>query len=466
MATNLIHKFEDTHISLNVIEPTNVTGNDAHIARRFWTDQEKPVVNNQPVSKDTKNSWYGQFMSCMEIDWGNAKGDDENNFDKSTISESAIRDILFTNGIKTSDELLTVLCWLYHNRYVAPLPIYLISWNGNGATANATGSTQVTQGETVTIPTTAPIREYTLSWNDNGATTAHTGGSLKMEYTFNNWWTSATGGSQVTNATVPTGDSTYFAHWTPNAITLPTINPKRKYTITWDVNGGTGTPTGGTTEVTYTFNNWWTKTSGGTQVTSSTTATAKATYYAHWTAPTGNLQLPTNTLTRSGYTFKGWATTANATAGNVTSSITLASITENKTYYAVWEAEATTYYWYVGFDPSIENAQLTKTKLQTLGSASTKAGYSTSYTSWPTDVQITTQSGYCYIVAPKTWIDGKTKFFKDAINATPVFYNLKDDQSTLGFNPEFIIDGITYSVYCSESSMAAGAIFTSIAPTN
>ena len=308
MATNLKHNFEDTHISLNVIEPTNVTGNDAHIARRFWTDQEKPVVNNQPVSKDTKNSWYGQFMSCMEIDWGNAKGDDENNFDKSTISESAIRDILFTNGIKTSDELLTVLCWLYHNRYVAPLPIYSISWNGNGATTNAS-----------------------------------TDGSSTMEYTFNNWWTSATDGSQVTNATVPTGDSTYFAHWTPNAITLPTSNPKRKYAITWNVNGGTGTPTGGTAEVTYTFNNWWTKASGGSQVTQRTTATANATYYAHWTAPT-SITLPNNP-TRSGYTFKGWAKTNSATTPNVTASTIP---TSNITYYAVWESSIN-YYYYAGW---------------------------------------------------------------------------------------------------------------------
>ena len=131
------------------------------------------------------------------------------------------------------------------------------------------------------------------------------------------------------------------------------------------------------------------------------------------------------------------------------------------TYTVTWP---TTYYWYVGFDSSIENdGPLNEAKLQALGSASTKAGYSTSYTSWPTNVQITTQEGYCYIVAPKAWIDDKTKFFKDAINATPGFDKLSE---VVSFNPEFTIDDITYTVYVSDSSMAAGAILTSITPMN
>jgi len=165
MATNLKHNFEDTHISLNVIEPTNVTGNDAHIARKFWTDQEKPVVNNQPVSKDTKNSWYGQFMSCMEIDWGNAKGDNENNFAKSTISESAIRDILFTNGIKTSDELLTVLCWLFKNR------------GSSNISFDVTGTNSVNYNGTITL--TAVVGEggdanvTTWKWNTSNGSFAN-----------------------------------------------------------------------------------------------------------------------------------------------------------------------------------------------------------------------------------------------------------------------------------------------------
>ena len=145
--------------------------------------------------------------------------------------------------------------------------------------------------------------DYRITWNDNGATTAHYGGS----------------------------DFVYPGE----TVVLPTTNPIRRYNITWSANGGSGTISGGTTKVTYTFNNWWTTTSGGIQVTSSTIPTGDATYYAHWTAPT-SIILPTTNPTRSGYTFKGWATTSSATTPNVTSSTIP---TGDVTYYAVWQIQ-------------------------------------------------------------------------------------------------------------------------------
>ena len=91
------------------------------------------------------------------------------------------------------------------------------------------------------------------------------------------------------------------------------------------------------------------------------------------------------------------------------------------------------------------------------------AGYSTSYKTWPVNVEITSQSGYCYIIAPKSWIEGYTKFFKDANGATPIFDKLS---KVVSFDPEFEINGVTYTVYVSNNEMSAGTKLTSITPAN
>ena len=51
----------------------------------------------------------------------------------------------------------------------------------------------------------------------------------KTDYKFKGWFTAATGGEQVTEATLVTGDTTLYAQWT----TIP------QHTVTFDVNGGT-----------------------------------------------------------------------------------------------------------------------------------------------------------------------------------------------------------------------------------
>ena len=98
------------------------------------------------------------------------------------------------------------------------------------------------------------------------ATTSRTG------YTFAGWFTAASGGTQVTSATIVSTASnhTLYAQWTANT-----------YTVTFDANGG-GTPvptskavtfgsTYGTLATTsrtgYTFAGWFTAASGGTEVT-------------------------------------------------------------------------------------------------------------------------------------------------------------------------------------------------------
>ena len=95
-------------------------------------------------------------------------------------------------------------------------------------------------------------------------------------HTFGGWYTSASGGSQVSSSTKVTGHVTYYAHWTVN-----------RYTATFDANGG----------------------NGGTAKTQD--------YGTRLTAPT---------VTRTGYTFTGWSPSVPSTMP-----------AEDKTYRAQWK---------------------------------------------------------------------------------------------------------------------------------
>ena len=109
-------------------------------------------------------------------------------------------------------------------------------------------------------------------------------------YTFNGWYTSASGGTKISASTTVSADTTYYAHWTVN-----------QYTITFNANGGTG----GTSKKIdygsalgalptpvrddYDFGGWFTAASGGTQISASTNVTGDKTYYAHWVDPVPEL---------------------------------------------------------------------------------------------------------------------------------------------------------------------------------
>ena len=133
------------------------------------------------------------------------------------------------------------------------------------------------------------IDTYTVTFNANGGSVGTS--SVSREYdtavgtlptptrtghTFGGWYTSASGGSQVSSSTKVTGHVTYYAHWTVN-----------RYTATFNANGG----------------------NGGTAKTQD--------YGTSLTAPT---------VTRTGYTFTGWSPSVPATMPAM-----------NKTYTAQWK---------------------------------------------------------------------------------------------------------------------------------
>lgn len=255
----------------------------------------------------------------------------------------------------------------------------------------ASGGTQISSITTVTgnvtyyAHWTATKRSYTATFNGNGGSTPSPSSITKeyntalgtlptctrTGYTFLGWYTASSGGTKISTTTVVTKDITYYAQWSINS-----------YTLTFNPNGGTVTPTSKNLEYnsaygtlptptrasdaqyTYTFAGWYTAATGGTQVTTTTKMAAKdTTVYAHWTPNTRSytvsyqttygilnrasqsvaynskgsctLTMPNNTAEFT-YTFVGWYTAANGGGTKVGSELTLETpaIKGTVTYYA------------------------------------------------------------------------------------------------------------------------------------
>ena len=161
------------------------------------------------------------------------------------------------------------------------------------------------------------------------------------------------------------------------------LKPAVQYTITYNIDGGSGTapasqtvnpgtviqlPTYSGTKPGYNSKDKWIigsqEYAPGSNYTVNSNVTAKwkwevipvtqytvtfvdrGTTLKTVTGPTGKLVTPPSDPTRSGYDFIGWNTNQNASTGiQVISTIG----TSNVTYYAIWkEQEKTAYYWYVG----------------------------------------------------------------------------------------------------------------------
>lgn len=258
----------------------------------------------------------------------------------------------------------------------------------NGWYTATSGGTQVTSTTKVQITLTQTLyarwaaKTYTVTLSANGGSVDPTFKSVTYDstygdfptpnragYTFKGWFTTASGGTQITSTTKVqiTTAQTLYAQWTAN-----------KYTVEYDANGGAvgasskqvtydatygalSTPT----RTGYTFKGWYTEASGGAEVTSSTKVQIVATQilYAHWAANEytvefdanggtitttsksvtydstyGDLRIPTLT----GYDFKGWYT--EPYGGTKITSSTKVQITEDRTLYAQWTAKTYTVY--------------------------------------------------------------------------------------------------------------------------
>ncbi len=269
---------------------------------------------------------------------------------------------------------------------------YTVTFDPNGGTVSPTSKT-VTYGKNYSeLPT--PTRDH---------------------YTFDGWYTAKTGGTLVTKSTKMTTakDHTLYAHWKGNTYVVTfdpnggSVDPKSKAVTYGDVYGTLPTPT----RTGYTFKGWYTATSGGTKVTETTkvTSTADHTLYAIWTAntytvtfdPNGGTVSPTSktvtygknyselpTPTRDHYTFDGWYTAK--TGGTLVTKSTKVTATENHTLYAHWKGNLVT----VTFDPNGGTVSPSKKKF----------AYGSTYDELPTP----TLAGYTF-VGWYTAVSGGTK---------------------------------------------------------
>jgi hypothetical protein len=257
-----------------------------------------------------------------------------------------------------------------------------INQGGTGVLLSAPAGTSATGADRITdtsgsgsVTFTQPT--WTITWNANGGTgggtttqaqgASHTAPSpgTRSGFNFQFWRFPATGFdiTQTVNngGTInPTSDMTFAAVW---AVI--------QYTVTFDANGGSVSPTSQTvnagSSVTlptpsrsgFSFNGWYTASSGGSFLGlggSSYTPSSTVTIFAQWTAiqytvtwnanggtvsPTSNTgvsgtTVTTPTPTRSGFTFNGWASTAS---GDFVSGPTAGSsytITQTITWFARW----------------------------------------------------------------------------------------------------------------------------------
>ena len=400
----------------------------------------------------------------------------------------------WSNGSTTNPLTVSNITANTHITPVFVLKSYTVTWNPNGGTVDptsttkthgstlgtlptptraadaqytytfkgwftaATGGTQISASTTVTgnvtyyAQWTATLRSYTATFNGNGggtpspSTITKTYGSelgtlptcSRTGYTFLGWYTASSGGTKISSTTKITGTVTYYAQWSINS-----------YTVTWNPNGGSVSPTSTTkthgstlgtlptptraadAQYTYTFKGWFTAATGGTQISASTTVTGNVTYYAQWTATLrsytatfngngGGTPSPSTitktygselgtlpTCSRTGYTFLGWYTASSG--GTKISSTT--KITGTVTYYAQWSINSYT----LTYNVNGGNAVSPASKSVQYGSAygtlptptkSSDAEYTYAFAGW-----YTSASGGTQVTANTTMGAGNTTIY-------------------------------------------------------
>ena len=258
------------------------------------------------------------------------------------------------------------------------------NWN----TASDGSGTSYAPGASYTANAAATLY---AQWNSSTTTSSVSlPAPARSGYDFKGWGTSAGASSGVTGSYTPSGNVTLYAVWeanitytiaynanggtgTPSSqtktkdvpLTLSSTKPYKEYTIRYNANGGNVSPASKSLDCT--FINWNTDADGhGSSYSSGGTyyANAGATLYAQWTNPAaGALAKPT----RSGYVFTGWYTAVSG-GTQVTDSTT---ITGNMTVYAHW-----TDIYNMGDETySFHNYSDSDSNGHCFGMASTSAGY-------------------------------------------------------------------------------------------
>ncbi|MCL2220399.1 MAG: InlB B-repeat-containing protein [Chitinispirillia bacterium] len=281
---------------------------------------------------------------------------------------------------------------------------YTVAYNANGGTGNAPATQTVNAGSNVTL--------------------ASGSGLTRTGYTFAGWNTNAQGTGTNHNAGAsftPNANTTMYARWTQNQATT--------YTVTYNANGGTGTA-----PATQTVN-------AGSSVTLASGSG----------------------LTRTGYTFAGWNTSANGQGANHNAGANFTP-TANTTMYARWtQNQATTYtVTYnanggTGTAPSAQTVNAGSSVTLASGSGLTRTGFT--FGGWNTNAG---GSGTNYNAGASFTPTANVTLYARWIAATATTYTLTINAGTGGtVNPsgqQTVEEGAAFNISASANS---GYSFTS-----
>ncbi len=248
---------------------------------------------------------------------------------------------------------------------------YTLTANANGGTIPATTGWTVASGSKTATKSLNYGAQYGTLPTPNPY--SKTGYTVK----FKGWFTSASGGSQVsTTTTMGAGNATIYAQWTETIISYTvTYNAKanggstdtQTKTVAYDVNVDlslTATKSG------WTFVGWNTNQNATTKLTSYKMPANNVTLYAIYskvltgsfkyynnqtidvtvpiynTATSGTITAPAALGTPSGYTFRHWSTANTANAGKTWDASASVTLTANETYYASYQKTVTATFYY------------------------------------------------------------------------------------------------------------------------
>ncbi len=270
----------------------------------------------------------------------------------------------------------------YGNTYGTLTSPTKTGYNFSGWFTAASGGTQVTAAMTMATAANHTLyarwtpKTFTISFNSQGGSSVaqkavtynNSYGTLpnptKTGYTFQGWFSAASGGSKITASTkvTITANQTLYAQWKGASITVKFDNnggygnvPSQTYVV--DSTYGK-LPAGSTPPTGYAFAGWYTAKSGGIKITTSTKVSPSyMTLYAHYSPKnftvSFNSQLGSSvkdqtvtynstygtlpTPTRTGYNFDGWYTAAGG--GTKVTASTKVTTAANHTLYAHWVAK-------------------------------------------------------------------------------------------------------------------------------
>jgi len=184
---------------------------------------------------------------------------------------------------------------------------------------------------------------YTLTYNSNGGSTCspttksitygNQYGTLcaptKAGSSFAGWYTSASGGTQVTASTTVsvTGNQTLYAHWN--------TCPAGQYSDGGSISCS-NCPSGYTSNAGATAQSSCYKTLTATMnANGGSYSSGNPTCALYSGSSTCTVTFKSTSPTRTGYTFKGWSTSSSATSGTAAGGT--ANISANTTFYATWK---------------------------------------------------------------------------------------------------------------------------------